>query len=525
MENEGNTINNSSSAEEIVKKILTLIANPALQELFSVVNQNPWMVDQLNIEGINNLVDILYDKDKQSLIKDTLKELVILKDILTKMWKIYDDHPSTPTPVFSTPIESEIAEYHETQPWEKKVPFFAVAPMQSEDPNALTVEDMFHRKISDLEDEDLDYKSKITAVDTFSHFMLVDILKYTSHAMKIFLATLKEQQLQYKICKDFMSLERWKRELLSQSILEKYPDRSKFLSGMLKEKNIPDSEYIVLHRNILDGLIESHQKETAPESTFYYLSGIKDDATISVDFNCFGSINDLTEDPALQKEIFDFNVKNQSFSEELNKIDSQDLRKEMTDKHNEERRKLTKNIKPYIDKILSYRTFEIMDLLPEQRNYPASFIEPNKWLAIPVAINGINKDLKRKVYLNIFLWSEGSSDVPRWFDIWYLVRWSSISIQNNAVDISQWYVKSGDIYPVLLYNEVAIILKDFTQLENIVAKNQAIATNNPENPDTFKEIFAMFSIMIQNNNQKNIYDELTNRTKSSIRTDFRSKYK
>jgi len=41
MENEGNTINNSSSAEEIVKKILTLIANPALQELFSVVNQNP----------------------------------------------------------------------------------------------------------------------------------------------------------------------------------------------------------------------------------------------------------------------------------------------------------------------------------------------------------------------------------------------------------------------------------------------------------------------------------------------------
>jgi len=78
---------------------------------------------------------------------------------------------------------------------------------------------------------------------------------------------------------------------------------------------------------------------------------------------------------------------------------------------------------------------------------------------------------------------------------------------------------------VLLYNEVAIILKDFTQLENIVAKNQAIATNNPENPDTFKEIFAMFSIMIQNNNQKNIYDELTNRTKSSIRTDFRSKYK
>jgi len=43
------------------------------------------MVDQLNIEGINNLVDILYDKDKQSLIKDTLKELVILKDILTKM--------------------------------------------------------------------------------------------------------------------------------------------------------------------------------------------------------------------------------------------------------------------------------------------------------------------------------------------------------------------------------------------------------------------------------------------------------
>jgi len=76
-----------------------------------------------------------------------------------------------------------------------------------------------------------------------------------------------------------------------------------------------------------------------------------------------------------------------------------------------------------------------------------------------------------------------------------------------------------------LYNEVAIILKDFTQLENIVAKNQAITTNSPENPDTFKEIFAMFSIMIQSNNQKNIYDELTNRTKSSIRTDFRSKYK
>jgi hypothetical protein len=51
----------------------------------------------------------------------------------------------------------------------------------------------------------------------------------------------------------------------------------------------------------------------------------------------------------------------------------------MTDKHNEKRVELTRDIKPYIDKMLSHRKFEIMDLLPEQRrNYPASFIEPNK---------------------------------------------------------------------------------------------------------------------------------------------------
>lgn len=41
MENGDNKINSQSSAEEIVKKVLALIANPALQELFSVVNQNP----------------------------------------------------------------------------------------------------------------------------------------------------------------------------------------------------------------------------------------------------------------------------------------------------------------------------------------------------------------------------------------------------------------------------------------------------------------------------------------------------
>lgn len=251
-------------------------------------------------------------------------------------------------------------------------------PLDTKDPDILKTGDMFHRKISDLDDESLDYKSKITAIGTSLHFMLTDVLRYRPHAIKTFLATLNEQQLQYKICKDFMNLKHWEKELLSQSILEKYSEKSKFLSGMLKEKNISDAEYIVLHRNILDGLVESHQKETKPESTLYYFSGIKDDATMSVDFNCFGSINDLTEDRALQTEIFDFTLKNQSFSEELKKIGDQDLKREMNDKHNEERRKLTKNIKPYVDKILDHDKFTIMDLLPEQRNFSASFIEPNK---------------------------------------------------------------------------------------------------------------------------------------------------
>jgi hypothetical protein len=82
--------------------------------------------------------------------------------------------------------------------------------------------------------------------------MLIDILKYTPPAIKNFLAGLKEQQLQYKICKDFIDLKNREKELLSQSILEKYVERSMFLSGMLKENKVPDSEYILLHRNILD---------------------------------------------------------------------------------------------------------------------------------------------------------------------------------------------------------------------------------------------------------------------------------
>jgi hypothetical protein len=76
-----------------------------------------------------------------------------------------------------------------------------------------------------------------------------------------------------------------------------------------------------------------------------------------------------------------------------------------------------------------------------------------------------------------------------------------------------------------LYNEVAIILKDFTQLKNIAADTQAFDEDVPDDPNTFKEIFNMFYAMIENNNQKNIYDELTNRTRSSIRTEYKSKYK
>jgi len=112
---------------------------------------------------------------------------------------------------------------------------------------------MFEYDIADLaiaKDSSSEYQSQIDIIDTASYFLLNSIWQYSPSAIKKFQDTLHPEQLQYKICNDFLALENREKELLSQQIINNYSEKAKILSAKLKNRNI--THFSLFHRNILD---------------------------------------------------------------------------------------------------------------------------------------------------------------------------------------------------------------------------------------------------------------------------------
>ena len=79
---------NKSSPDQIVKMVIEMILKNSSIELFSLIKKNPWVVDKLDNEQINEIIlEPFKDKATQLELQEALQSFPALKQIVKAITK------------------------------------------------------------------------------------------------------------------------------------------------------------------------------------------------------------------------------------------------------------------------------------------------------------------------------------------------------------------------------------------------------------------------------------------------------
>jgi len=571
---------------EFVEELIKFVTNPILKKLLDTLGDNPKVFSSIiktmdNQEVTTHIKDVFDGKNSQQtldLIENYKAFLAALfsNDALSCIQTIANDigiyynefamgDSAFPNYQLKKTENPNIKSKNKTDispiifPWLAKN-VYEIKVEDIVDPEKIQSKDMFEYDIADLaiaKDSSSEYQSQIDIIDTASYFLLNSIWQYSPSAIKKFQDTLHPEQLQYKICNDFLALENREKELLSQQIINNYSEKAKILSAKLKNRNI--THFSLFHRNILDWMIQQNQKEKPLEETFYYFT-MGHNQEISLSHRSFKEhVYSIIDDDALldplekdpKKQI---RLKDALQDLDKERTDNQESRQPMSDVWIQKRSDISVQLPQYVQKILAWQ--EVNNLMPKYSHFPASIIESEWWCIIPIPITWIPNGISSNVFFSLFPdFSLPNCIVPRGFNVGYLLRGSSVKITDTNIDLSQWFT-DGDVYPVFIYDEVAIVLHNLFDLKEL---EQWISGDLPHMndishiaPPQFTELIEMFHTMsaktavaakqaemtksieteknilptkpIQITNDWNIYRHIISRTKGSIRTPFREKY-
>lgn len=287
---------------------------------------------------------------------------------------------------------------------------------------------------------------------------------------------------------------------LLQKLLQNYSENYMHIQSMLLRElpTFTPSDYTILHRNVLDDVIENHQTD------FLYLEWYKKmtssgtlEKCIDVDLksilkNYHRDDNELNESISeylwwyadYLKGIKSIKRNIEKLKESVSTATTDDMRQKFEHllekeeiaetmlKNTKETKQSAVSLKinPHVDWLLSKNDWKITDILPTYKNYSSKYIKDAWSFSTSLVVHNLYSDLQpqyEKFFKDRFvIKKQDERDMLPAFS--YLLRSSAMNFQDGTLDALGCFKGQYNAYFVLLCWEIAVVFHDIHQVESLV---------------------------------------------------------